>query len=153
MLDNRKTYCFNRITIFLKAVIDKKLNAFALLFLSLKLIVVLGSCHSYTISDNATHSTSEILVENGKNIYQQSCKSCHALFKDCTTFGNSWVFEDTTYFDSFVNNQIALIEAKDPYALDLQLNWGNSSFRHQFGLRPKDIKALMLYINETNASN
>lgn len=49
----------------------------------------------------------------------------------------------------FVRNQDSLLQAGDPYTLDLNKKWGKQIYRHNFTLTDAELKALFYYLETT----
>lgn len=89
--------------------------------------------------------------EIGKVLYLKHCEQCHATTKSDHMLADRVRSSQNGFSElqKFVRNQDSLLQAGDPYTLDLNKKWGAQIYRHNFTLTDAELKALFYYLETT----
>jgi cytochrome c2 len=97
-----------------------------------------------------------VFAQDGKALFSANCASCHSVFKPLVgpALANlegrgPWADHKNLY--DWVHNSDAFA-AKDGYAKDLKATFGGTAMTHFPDLTPKDIDAIVDYVNKTAAT-
>jgi cytochrome c2 len=94
-----------------------------------------------------------VFAQNGQQLFSANCASCHNVFKQIigpalANFESRGPWADHTNLYEWVHNSDAFA-AKNAYTKDLKATFGGTAMTHFPDLTPKDIDAIVDYINKT----
>jgi cytochrome c2 len=87
-------------------------------------------------------------LAEGKKLFEGSCVSCHAIFKDMSgpKLGGITQRRDKKWLHDFTRNAAELIRNGDTAALNISNQWNNSLMPLYLDLDSLDIENIYLYI-------
>ncbi|MFQ3576526.1 MAG: c-type cytochrome, partial [Cytophagales bacterium] len=105
------------------------------------LIFLLGTVSSYSQDDAA--------IANGKAIFENNCKSCHAVHEKVVGPALKGIMDrrDMPWLISWVKNPQRMIDSKDEYAVKIYNEYKSAGIMTGFaGLKDKEIENIFAYV-------
>ena len=125
-----------------------------LLRLTILVFLTLSISISKSIADNpttppATGGADPAVIAKGKGIFEENCKTCHAVWEKKVGPALKDILKrrDIVWVKKFVRNSAKVIKVdKDPYAVKLYADNGNTDMTTFPSFKDEDIEAVMAYV-------
>lgn len=121
----------------------------AIVFFIFTFSVACGRSSGDPHTDRANLSNPRASREVGKVLYWRHCKSCHAATKSDNMLMDRIHSGNCSELQKFICKQDSLLQAGDPYTLELNKKWEKQIYRHNFTLTDAELKALFYYLETT----